>query len=520
MPGTARRGYANEIENPVFGGEPRSVSYITISWRRTRQYQRSTACPVYSGPTDVAPIAQSADLTSGTPTFTFWLPITGDPTDAATQAAFPYTTARFTFDEVTLDVLNPDGSKVFSQEFDLDTGTSQRPDNDALRDMGLIVKQTLPATPTQGAMMKVSWTVPAAQWATDVADMTGPAEFCNWRVTGDTYFDLGKGQASSYRSQTKYFPVQLAYPDPTSFLATSPGNNTLDLTYNIVSADGTPGGTPGGTLDGINVTLYASASGTFDYSDNVQIAPAYSVTDPSSPLLSGSDPKVFSMDAGEIGCFIYGTALQEFDSSSSELYVLAKIDTTIGANVDTQWVRLQVGAFQAYDGITYVFGTASLDDPTPDDNVADTFTISNVPGTSVTVTGPGGDGIAADTFTRTFASNDLDSVYVRGHGGDDTADATGLTYDEGTNAVSLTVLDGSGYDTVNAGLCGTFVYAGSGGFSFTGPAGFGGADSVACAGRSSTSPAAATWAAATSPSAGPAMSAWTSWASARESTST
>ncbi len=427
---------------------------------------------------DVAPSAEGTDFTSGTPTFTFWVPITGDPTDAATQAAFPLATARFTFDSVELDVFDPAGSNVLTKPFSLDSVpfSGQRPNNAALEGMGLTVNQTLPATATHGAWMKLSWTVPAADWAKAVKQMTGARDLCSWTVTGTTQYDVGRRLASAYVSQEKNFDYNTAEIDPTSFLATSAGNNTLDLTYNIVSPDGTPGG----TLDGVNVTLYASPSGVFDYSDNVQIAPIYSVTDPD--LLSGSDTKVFSMGADFIGCGGYGAALQEFEFSSSELYVLAKVDTTVGENVDTQWVRLQAGAFQAYDNIMYVFGTASLDDPTPDDNVADTFTITNVPGTSVSITGPSGDGIAADTFTRIFAADPFYSnlVYVRGHGGDDTVDASALTYDEDTNPVSLTVLDGSGHDTISAGLCGTLVYAGSGGFSFTGPAGFGGARSVVC----------------------------------------
>ena len=54
----------------------------------------------------------------------------------------------------------------------------------------------------------------------------------------------------------------------TSFTATSPGNDTLDLGYNIFGPDGTPGG----ILTSMTVSLYTSASGVFEDNDNVPIA--------------------------------------------------------------------------------------------------------------------------------------------------------------------------------------------------------------------------------------------------------
>ena len=257
--------------------------------------------------------------------FEFWLPITGDPTDAATKAAYPDTTAPFTFTSVTLQVFDAytGDATSFSQTFVLLTANNLPPG------LTMVPGSLQAATPTDGARMEVSWTVPQVQWNNAVSQIfTSPWGY-TWTVTGITTIIGGYiNDASSYQSEHGYFGIYMPPPAPTAFnaglaptafTATSAGNNTLDLTYNIVSADGTPGG----TLNSVNVTLYASPSGTFDYSDNVPIAPIYSVTDPG--LLTGSDPKVFSMDADLIGCGGYRAALQEFEFSSSELYVLAKV---------------------------------------------------------------------------------------------------------------------------------------------------------------------------------------------------
>jgi autotransporter-associated beta strand protein len=133
--------------------------------------------------------------------------------------------------------------------------------------------------------------------------------------------------------------------------------------------------------------------------------------------------------------------------------------------VVNQWVRLQAGAFQAYGGSVYVFGTCSLDDPTPDDSTADAITLNSNDDGSITVGDASGDS-SVGTYARTFASPA--TTYVRSHGGDDSVDASGMT---GAQAdCALVVLDGSGYDTVTGGTCATDVVAGGGGFSFSGPA--------------------------------------------------
>ena len=122
---------------------------------------------------------------------------------------------------------------------------------------------------------------------------------------------------------------------------------------------------------------------------------------------------------------------------------------TDGGSGDTQWVRLQAGEFQTYATGVYAFGTASLDDPTPDDNTTDSFIVS-VPGRNRMRQRHASTDTAANLSVGTFTADLLRhlAVYVRGHGGDDHVIASALTYDEDTNPVSLTVLDGSGHDTI------------------------------------------------------------------------
>ena len=226
-----------------------------------------------------------------------------------------------------------------------------------------------------------------------------------WTVTGNTA--LG-AFTSSYQSE--HAPLDLYVPEiiAQSFTATSAGNNTLDLAYNIVSPDPTD---TDPALASMTVTLYASASGLFYDPNNVQAASPYVYNDNNNggAWLSGSDQKVLSLDGGGLT----PSLLEQYATFSdgwnmSDFYILAEINTTSSdtdSNTysDTQWVRLQVGAFQN-GGAVYVMGTASLDNPTPDVQATDTFTITGSGRTNpyyTVVSGPADDG-TGDTFTRNF----------------------------------------------------------------------------------------------------------------------
>ena len=161
--------------------------------------------------------------------------------------------------------------------------------------------------------------------------------------------------------------------------------------------------------------------------------------------------------------------LEYYTTNDSDFYILAEINTTSGSGADaysdTQWVRLQVGAFEiaVSPARAYVMGTASLDDPTPDDNTADQITIAGSEH-NVVVTGPADDGNSLDTFTRVFNINN--AIEVRGHGGDDTIDASG--FDGNPNAPpNVWVLGGEGCDAISASHGENIVVAGPGGYNFT-----------------------------------------------------
>ena len=207
------------------------------------------------------------------------------------------------------------------------------------------------------------------------------------------------------------------------------------------------------------------------------------MTDPSSPLLSGTDEKTYGLDAADIG-----DALNLLHPSGSDLYILAQIDTTAtdtgsgGTDDETQWVRLQVGEFACGAGsnaapfVVYALGNASLDGPTPDDPTAQTFTISENSTAAgqftVSVNGPA-DASGDGSTTRQFQYSDPNggtyaSVYVSGHNGADTITASALG---GLGMDGLTVVDGAGDDTIDGPDCMTTLIAGSGGYSFSGPGG-------------------------------------------------
>ena len=130
---------------------------------------------------NVAPALQGAVYDATDATFTFWLPITGDPSNAATQAAYPPGTAPLTFTSVTLNVFDYGGSKVLTQEFQL-SDVASLPTQEQQQPGGLIVDETDPATPTCGAKVEVSWTVPQAEWAA----LAGTLGIGSWSVIGTT----------------------------------------------------------------------------------------------------------------------------------------------------------------------------------------------------------------------------------------------------------------------------------------------------------------------------------------------
>ena len=325
-------------------------------------------------------------------------------------------------------------------------------------------------TPNRGGWVLVEWTVPDDEWELDAAILdANPGPF-KWDVVGITNIsDTNPLKQTAYSSAQE--PFDLIDPEliPTFFTATSPGNDTLDLGYDIV----TPGSGPGGTLTSMTVSLYTSASGVFGDQDNRPLgfyANGDLSTQPATftatgSLLYGTDQKVFQMDAS----WLNSDDLEYYTTNDSDFYILAEINTTAGSGADaysdTQWVRLQVGAFEiaVSPARAYVMGTASLDDPTPDDNTADQITIAGSEH-NVVVTGPADDGNSLDTFTRVFNINN--AIEVRGHGGDDTIDASG--FDGNPNAPpNVWVLGGEGCDAISASHGENIVVAGPGGYNFT-----------------------------------------------------
>ena len=103
-----------------------------------------------------------------------------------------------------------------------------------------------------------------------------------WTITGKTDIS-GSSPAGQTIYQNEFMTLDLSSAGiaVASFTATSPGNDTLDLGYNIFGADGTPGG----TLTSMTVSLYTSASGMFDDQPKTWIA-SYAVN--SGDLLTGA----------------------------------------------------------------------------------------------------------------------------------------------------------------------------------------------------------------------------------------
>ncbi len=401
---------------------------------------------------NVAPDADTATVVGDTATFDFWLPVT---------TAYNQFSAGVTFDQVTVEVRGDGGAVAFSRTFaGLNDGVGERDITAPLSELNYDAKKG-----DQGGWVEVQWKVSGAEWQNDamlLGESTGPF---TWDVVGTTNVsDSSPSEQTVYPSEQEPFPFTAPYAMVASFTATSPGNNTLDLSYDIV----TPNTGPGGTLTSLTVTLYASTSGLFDDPNTdpnmVQIAPVYNVTDPN--LLSGSGEKTYSMDASLVGYGNYANAFAQFAGSHSDWFLLAEIDD--GSGSGPQWVRLQQGAF--LDGAVYVMGDASLDGPTPDTTTTDTLLLSTSD-QGITVT----DSSAEWSRTFSYAAN----ARVFPHG--DSLDASGID----NYNMDLAVVCGQGDETITGATAAneTFV-AGPGNDTFDVGVGFDEADTIVFAGDS------------------------------------
>ena len=163
--------------------------------------------------------------------------------------SLPATTpmGRITFDTVTLVLHDANGGIALTKTFQVSSGP------DTLQISGGLQfddpkNPVTPAANGRGAHCKVHWTVPAADWATAVADLNANVlEYggtCLWELIGDTNImnpnGTGTGDFTSYTSDLQSCPWNRPFMLATSFTATTAGNNTLDLGYDIFAPTAPP----------------------------------------------------------------------------------------------------------------------------------------------------------------------------------------------------------------------------------------------------------------------------------------
>jgi autotransporter-associated beta strand protein len=170
------------------------------------------------------------------------------------------------------------------------------------------------------------------------------------------------------------------------------------------------------------------------------------------------------------GC--WETAYNSYTITDPYLVASIEFDGAPNGN-DNIPVRFEGGAFQTADGTVFVESSASLDDSTPDSNVANTITLASGVET-LAVAGQGGTPWDPISYTETFSG--AGTAYVFAHDGDDLVDARGtespLTVDveaaDGDNTIlgggggTLLVDAGDGNNTVSCGNVFAEVELGSG----------------------------------------------------------
>jgi hypothetical protein len=411
---------------------------------------------------NVAPSPAAVDETHSTPWIDFYLPVVSNLTgaDGCMNAE--------TFDTIYVNVTDDSGDVILNHKFTLVsdpfddaqwTVAMPRPavapeavDTDGQVYYEAPAKNDSEDTPTQ---LLVDWEITPADWSAAVgkalADdpnfLSDPV--CYYTVTGgNTCFGTGTGATSGYESAPKEFEFADPTPKPTSFKATSAGQNTLDLAYNIVTPPDAPGGGgPGGTLPASTILIYASASGVFDDPDN-QLAGSYAIAIGTldangNDALSGTAnnyQRLLNLDASQVS----GQVLNGYFYEYSDYYIMAEVVPTALLGTDDadaygSWARLQLGAFQTgygYNGAGFdaihVQGLCSLDTPEPEGFAAEQITLSGSGTSAVTVQDTNGDGDPADSYSRQFSFESYEnanSIDVHGHGGGDVVDGSALNSD-------------------------------------------------------------------------------------------
>jgi hypothetical protein len=304
------------------------------------------------------------------------------------------------------------------------------------------------------------YTVSDAAWTQIINPALGAVR--HWAITGGQTVAGSGAISGQYWSGAETFHV--AGMNPKKFRSGMSTNGTTyndpQLVYDIVVP---PGDENTVTIPGFTIFVGAG-SGVFGEPDAT--AGIYYVGDPqNAPDLPGicvidaTGTNDLTATAGDFertvtlpasalsatvieGC--WETAYNSYTITDPYLVASIEFDGDTNGN-DNIPVRFEGGAFQMDDGTVFVESSASLDDSTPDSDVANTITLASGLDT-LTVSGQGGTPWDPISYTETFSG--AGTAYVFAHDGDDLVDARAtqgpLTVDVEAESGDNTILGGEG----------------------------------------------------------------------------